>query len=84
MAKRKKSTICKMQGGENLTYMQNVKKQLLPWDDMSVTHLMKTPNQKNKYIRTTQRSLKKETQVPTEPRIGKKRTKLGKKGPKSL
>jgi hypothetical protein len=52
-----------MQGGENPTYMQ-MSFFFLPRDDMSVTHLMKTHNQKNKYIRTSQRSLKKNLKCP--------------------
>jgi hypothetical protein len=49
---------------------------------MSVTHLIKTPNQKNKYIRTTQISLQKESQVPTGQEKGKRGPNWGRKGPK--
>jgi hypothetical protein len=49
---------------------------------MSVTHLIKTPNQKNKYNRMPHISLQKESQVLTELIKRKKRTKLGKKRPK--
>jgi hypothetical protein len=54
MEKRKISMKCKMQGDDNLTNMQVSKNTNSPKDDVSVTHLVKTPNQKKKFIRTTQ------------------------------
>jgi hypothetical protein len=49
---------------------------------VSVTHPIKTPNQNKKIHKNDPKISQTKTQVPTNPRIGKKRTKLGKKEPK--
>jgi hypothetical protein len=84
MEKHRNSMKCKMQGDENLTYMQVSKKTTSPRDDVSVTHLRKTPNQKKIFIRMTQRSPKKKPKHPPSQEYGKRGPNWGKRSQKSL
>jgi UDP-N-acetylglucosamine pyrophosphorylase len=55
---------------------------LLPWDDISVTHIKKITKLKEQVNQNDPKISQKRTQVATKSRKGEKGTKLGKKGPK--